>query len=215
MRNGDFAILATLILVASATTARAETMVSHFKIKGNTVTATFQATAPDDPCIEFFVHVAASDSVEKTSPPKSKVAVPRTVLIVILQYTCTNTLLFSSLGDSFSQGLQVAGDLRSATLKTTVTTADALSLQLYDFDMDLTWTGTGPAVHQNTKETFRDRDLGIFIKSHTKGVTVPAEAVGTVVGTSVGLEGNVTPEPSVDAEIQRRDDSTLTIERTI
>ena len=139
----------------------------------------------------------------------------RTVLIVILRYTCTDTLLFSSLGDSFSQGLQVAGDLRSATLKTTVTTADAVSTRLYDFDIDLTWTGTGPAVHQNTKETFRDRDLGIFIKSHTKGVTVPAEAVGTVVGTSVGLEGNVTPEPSVDAEIQRRDDSTLTIEKTM
>jgi uncharacterized delta-60 repeat protein len=210
MRNGHFAILATLLLVASATTARAETMVSHFKIKGNTGTATFRGTDPNDPCVEFFVSVVASDQAEKTSPPKSKVAGPRTVLFVGQIDTCFGITIFSADGESLMPGLQIAGDLRSATLQSTATVFDSISLQFYDFDINLTWTATGPAVRQNSKETFRDPDLGLVIKSHNKGVTVPAEVVGTVVG----LGGqNVTPEPSVDAEIQRLDASSLTIEK--
>jgi hypothetical protein len=184
MRNGHFAILATLILVASVTTARAETMVSHFKIKGDTVTAIFHAADPNDPCVESSVHVVASDLVERMSPPKSKVTEASTLLVVGQVDTCFDLVLFSAEGLSplGQNELQIAGDLRLATLKTTVTTFDTISLQFYDLDIDLTWTVIGPAVHQNTKDTFRDRDLGLFIKSRIKGVAVPAEAVGTVEG---------------------------------
>jgi hypothetical protein len=210
MRNGHFAILATLIWVASATTARAETTVSQFKIKGETVEALFDATDPADSCLEFLVSVVASDNVEKTSPPKSKVAAPRTILTVILRDTCTGFLLFSGQGESLVQEFQLAGNLQSATLQTTVSVIDAITRQSFDFDVDLTWTGTGAAVRENFKESFRDRDLGIFIKSQFHGVAVPAEAVGTVVG----FGHNFTPEPSDSAQIQRRNDSSLVIEKT-
>jgi len=216
MRDGHVAILAALLLVGSANTARAETMVSHFKIKGETIVASFHATNPDDPCVEFFVSVVASDLVERTSPPKSKVAQPSVVLIVGWTDSCLGITLFSGQSEPLQEPpiLQIARDLRSATLRATVPVFDLMSLQFYDFDVDLTWTGRGPAVRQNSKETFRDRDLGIFIKTHLKGVARPAEAVGTVVGLVEGVQVNVTPEPTADAEIQRRDDSSLVIEKT-
>ena len=217
MRNGHFAILAILILVASAITARADTMVSHFKIKGETVVATFQASNPDDPCIQFFVTVVASDLVEKTSPPKSKVTQPRALLVAGSVNICLGITLFSSQGEAVlaPQILLIAHDLRSATLKATVRVFETVSLQVFDFDIDLTWTATGPADRQNTKETFRDRDLGIFIKTHLKGVTVPSEAVGTVVATVMGMQVNFIPESSTDAEIHRAHDSSLIIEKTM
>jgi hypothetical protein len=217
MRNGHFAILAILILVAEAPTARAETMVSHIKIKGETVVATFNAISPDDPRLEFFVTVVASDLVERISPPKSKIAQPRALLVVGLLDRCLGINLMSAVGETSEapQTLQIARDLGSATLKATVPVFDSVSLQDFDFELDLTWTATAPADRQNTKETLRDRDLGIFIKTHLKGVAARAAVVGTVIGTAIGLQLNFTPEPSIDAEIMRVNNSSLVIEKTM
>jgi hypothetical protein len=217
MRIRHFAILVTLILVESVTTARAETMVSHFKIKGESVVANFQASSPDDSCVGFFVTVVASDLVERMSPPKSKVAQPHVMLFAGSVDNCLGITLFSSFGEALltPQMFQIAHDLQSAMLKTPVVVFDVVSFEFFDLDIDLTWTAAGPADRQNTKETVRDRDLGIFIKTHLKGVTAPAETVGTVVTTMMGVRVNFTPEPSNDAEIMRVNNSSLTIEKTM
>jgi hypothetical protein len=211
-------VLVTAFVGLNAHPAVAETSVSHFKIKGETLIASFHAADPNDSCVEFFVTVMASDLVERTSPPKTKVAQPLVILSADVRDKCLGIPLFIGLNANLDQApqiLQIARDLQSATLKATMPVFDFTSLQTDDFDIDLTWTATGPALRQNSKETFRDRDLGIFIQTHLKGVAAPAEVVGTVIGTAIGLQLNFTPESSIDAEILRVNNSSLIIEKTM
>jgi hypothetical protein len=65
----------------------------------------------------------------------------------------------------------------------------------------------GVAEFQRSKETFRDKELGIMIKSTLKGRHAAAEATGTVRG----LGQNFTPEPSESAELQTQNDGTIVI----
>jgi hypothetical protein len=63
------------------------------------------------------------------------------------------------------------------------------------------------AEFQRSKETFRDKELGIMIKSTLKDRHAAAEATGTVRG----LGQNFTPEPSESAELQTQNDGTIVI----
>jgi hypothetical protein len=58
-------LLAAWLLVGINSPGRADTTKSHFKVKGDTAVATFQAFDPDNACIENFATVFASDVMEK------------------------------------------------------------------------------------------------------------------------------------------------------
>jgi hypothetical protein len=79
----------------------------------------------------------------------------------------------------------------------------------------LVWEATGKPEFSHSKETFRDPDLGIKIRSLIHGRQVDATATGTVVKVDpINGNENFTPEPSDTATIQKESDATLIIEKT-
>jgi hypothetical protein len=62
------ALLVTWLLVSIGVTGWADTTATHFTVKGETAVATFQAINPQDPCVQNFPSVFASDRMEKLSP---------------------------------------------------------------------------------------------------------------------------------------------------
>jgi len=183
----------------------------QFKVKGNTALATFQSADPQDPCIENFVTVVASDLMEKTLPGSGgKITTVRTVLIVGQRDICLSLTLLTCEGETSDQAFRLADDLSSAALSTTVPVLDLVSHDFVNFEVNLTWTAQGQPVFEQTKETFQDKDLGILIVSQTRGTHVEAEATGTVVG----LGQNFTPEPSESAALEKVNDGTIVIQKT-
>jgi hypothetical protein len=196
-----------VLFLAVGSTAWAKTIKTKFQVKGDTAMAVFQATDPDDPCIENFATVVASNLMEKQKPG-GKTETVRTLLVVGRTDTCLGINLFSGDGETTDQSFQFS--LSSARLTTTMFVFDSVSLQDYEFEVDMTWTAEGPAVFHRCKETFRDKELGLKILTQLRGRHAPAEAVGTVVGVGE----NFTPEPSDEAELQTRNDGTIIIEKT-
>jgi len=195
---------------AASSAVIAATTTTNFRLKGDTVVATFEAFDPQDPCLLDFVSVAASDLVEKMSPGGKKTADAGTLLLIIQRDVCTDTVLFGGFGGPASQSFQVAGDLKSATLSAQVPVFNNVTSLTTTFQVNLTFQATGAAEFLHLKETFQDPDLGIKITSQSVSWTSPATATGTVSG--VGQ--NFTPEPSDSATIQKENDGTLTIQKT-
>jgi hypothetical protein len=222
MRNGCTGFLIASIVTASTVLAwptPAQAKLVSFSVKGDSVEAIFLGTDPDPEksCIQYFVTVNAGASVLRTSPPPDKQPAPRTVLDAVMTNICTGVPLIGIFPEEVAVAPKVAANLRSASLKATVRGFSYTDLQWYDFDIDLEWTAEGPAVRENTYESFRDPESGIIIRNHNEGVAVPARAVGTVIisGTDyVGnpVNANMTPDPSIDGEILRSDASSLIIE---
>jgi hypothetical protein len=216
------ALLAAWLLVGIGAPGGADTTKSHFKIKGDTAVASFQATDPQDPCIESFVSVVASDLMEKVSPGGGPTSTVRTVLLVGLRDPCLDISTMSAEGETPEHTFRIAHDLSSATLRATVPVFNLSDLQWYTFEVDLTWTAQGEATRHHDKETFRDKDLGLKITSHLRGKHAEAQATGTVVAVEVPLTPlpavqlgqNVTPEPSDTAELQTENNGTIIIEKT-
>jgi hypothetical protein len=204
------ALFAALLLVGPTSAGRADTITSHFKVKGDTVTALFQATDPQNPCIEFQVSVVASELMQKLSPDGGPATTVRAMLVLSGADVCQGLDIMRGTGEVFEALFQVASDLESAALRATVPLFDIVGQQIVNFEINLTWSATGEPVVHHCTETIRDRDLGIFLTARFRGTHVPAQASGTVVG--LGL--NFTPEPSVSAEIQTQNDGTVTIQLT-
>jgi hypothetical protein len=173
------------------------------------------AVLPDDPCLRNLIFVAGSRLMEKTSPSGSPNQTGRTVLVVRQTYLCDPSapiIIFDGEGeDTTTQTLKVAGDLRSATLTATVTVLDTISLRIVDFHISLTWKALAKPEFQQTKESFRDPDTGLFILSQSRGFVAPATASGTVM--EAGGQ-NLTPMPSISAELASQNDGILVIQRT-
>jgi hypothetical protein len=197
------------LLLAGGSAAHAAE-VTNFRLKGDSATALFQAADPSDPCLENVVSVASAEKIQKVSPPGSQTPAPSTVLTVVQVDVCTNTILFVGVGDTTSHSFQVAGNLSSATLTATVLVVDLVSQQGFTFQVNLVWTATGKPQFLHSKETFRDPDLGIRIRTLIHGRQVEAIATRTVVK---GAE-NFTPEISDTATIQKESDGSLIIEKT-
>jgi hypothetical protein len=204
------ALVTAWLFVSPSSPGRADTITLHLKVKGDTAVASFDTTDPEDPCIQSFVSVVASDVIEKQLPDGKTVRF-RTPLIVSQRDVCLGINLLSAEGETPRQSFQCANDLRSATLRTTVPVFDSLTLQFYDFDVDLTWIAQGAPVFHHCKETFRDKELGLRINSHLRGRHAAAEAIGTIVG----LDRNLTPGPSVSDELQTENAGTIIIEKTM
>lgn len=161
------------------------------------------------PCVESLVSVVASDLIEKVSTGGRTVSL-RTVLMVIQRDACTDTPLFSGEGDTANHTFVVAGDLGSATLTAAVPVVDAISLQTFPFQVNLSWKATGKPEFLKSKETFRDPDFGIKIKTMSRSTQVEA----TATGTAFGIGQNHTPDASDTATIQKQNDGTHTVQKT-
>src|SRR5262249_30636145 len=164
---------------------------------------------PLDPCLLDFVSVSASDLVEKTSPGGKKTSFPGTLLIVIQEDVCTNSVLFQGFGGPAAHSFQVAGNLSSATLTAQVPVRDNITGITSTFEVNLTWKAPGKVEFLHSKETFRDPELGIRIMLQSVSFVAQATATGTVFG--VGQ--NFTPESSDAATIQSQNDGTLLIQK--
>lgn len=105
----------------------------------------------------------------------------------------------------------LAGNLSSASLSATVPVVNEES-NVFDFGVNLTWTATAPAVLTRNHEQFRGE--GVFINSRTRGRLAPAVATGTVIvlEPNFGFDQNLTPEPSIDAELMTQNVSVVTVE---
>jgi hypothetical protein len=194
-----------LLLAHPLSVVHADTTVTRYSVKGNTAIAQFQTTSPTDGCIEYFVSVVASDLMQKVSPgPKSSQV--GTVLAVEIRDVCQNLVLFLGEGETSQQSLRIAKNLSGATLTTTVTVFDVISTLPYTFAVNLTWTAQGPVEANHDHEIFRDQSL--LINSQVRGSRVEAVAIGTVVGLGV----NLTPAPSISAELQTQNDGTVVIQ---
>jgi hypothetical protein len=148
--------------------------------------------------------------MQKISPGGEPTSMVGTVLVVAALDVCQGITLLSGGGEASDQAFRLAGDLSAATLSTTIRVLDTVSFQIITFDVNLTWTATGEPVFEQTKEMFRDRDLGLLIVTQIRGWHAPAVATGTVVG----LGRNFTPEPSTSAELEKVNDGTIVIEMT-
>ena len=89
------ALVVTGLLVNIGVTGWADTTATHFNVKGETAVATFQATNPQDPCIQNFVTVVASDRMEKLSPGGGPTSTVGKVMIVGQTDDCLGVTLFS------------------------------------------------------------------------------------------------------------------------
>jgi hypothetical protein len=199
------ASFAAAALIAVGFMARADTTPSYFSVKGNTAVAQFQTTSPTDGCIEYFVSVVASDSMQKVSPgPRSSQV--GTGLVAEARDVCQDLVLFVGEGETSQQTFRIARNLSSATLTATLTVFDIVSALPYTFAVNLTWTAQGPVETHNDHEIFRDESL--LVNTQIRGSHAVAEATGTVVG----LDQNFTPEPSINAELQTQNDGTVVIQ---
>jgi hypothetical protein len=201
-------VVLTLVWVV-APAAQAGTTVTKLRIKGDTVTATFEEVDRDNSCLLNFVTVTSAERIEKMRPDGRTEDV-RTVLSVTQLDICTGEKLFDGAGLTSTHAFTVAGDLHSAELTATVTLFNDLSGTTSDFQVNLTWEATTKAVITNIKESIRDRELGIRIKSNFKSRMREAVATGTVVG----IGRNFTREPSDEATIQRQNSGTKEITRS-
>jgi hypothetical protein len=203
---GSVIFLGLFVLLAQAVSAAT---VTKLRVTGDTLTALFDANDPANPCLEHFVFVSASDRIQKVSPGDSTPDVG-IVVEVIQQNICTGVPLFIGEGTTEHPNIDIAPQLKSATLTATLPVFDTVFTQSVSFTVHLVWTATGKPEKVNAKETFRDRELGIMIKNDTHSTQVPAIATGTVFGNGQ----NFTPEASDTATIAKQNDSSLTIEKT-
>jgi hypothetical protein len=201
------------LLFAANSAATATTTVTNLRLKGDLATALFRSTSADG-CVETFVSLQAGDVIEKVSGD-GKTTSGRVTIFVVQTDVCQEDgpiVFFVADGESRNITFQVAGNASKATLAASIEVLDGITGLLYTLQVNLTWKATEKPEFTNTKETFTDPDLGITIKSKSRGIFAAATATGTVMG----LGQNLTPEASEEAEtnIQRAAEATLTIEKT-
>jgi hypothetical protein len=205
--NKGLVVLTLLWAVAPA--AQAGTTVSTFRSKGDTVVATFMAVDRDNSCLVSFVSLTSADLIEKIRPD-GRIETVRTMLTLIRFNSCAGDLLFSGSGTTSTSVVTVAANLSSAELTAAVSMLDDLTQTFSDFQVSLTWEATTKAVTSNFTDSFKDKDLGIKVKSHFRATIREAVATGTVFG----LGQNLTAEPSDSAMIQRQSSGFQQITKT-
>jgi len=148
----------------------------------------------DPPCIGTSVFVFATDNIDQT-PPGPGVSSSSADIFIFQNDLCTDTVLlnagcFPSVPLE-NNAFQVMGNLKSATLKTTLECSESVSDIPFDVDVDLKWTGTGDLLRGNSHS--HSSFPGCIINSHSNGKLRLTMESGTV---SDGIT-NFTPGPSV------------------
>jgi hypothetical protein len=194
---------AVLLLVLSAP-AQAVTLELHHS-KAKSATADFESTSG---CIDTGMHLFAADDLVATNQRLGvkEVSVPpdhaSEFFLGFDRFNhCTNTDVTGAEGRGpiADADFQIADDLSSASLNTTVTVHDFVTDTDLSAALDVDWTATGPAT----------RESGLLLKDSVPGpdpfnirigdsaTLRDAQAVGSV---TVGGE-NLTPDPSVGANM--------------
>jgi hypothetical protein len=197
------------LLLVGAPAVEARTTVSDFRVKGNTATALFESVDPNNSCLVTFVSVVSADTIEKILQ-SGRTQFVRTTVVIAQQDTCTQEVLFFGEGSTDVHVFQVASNLSTAKLTATVPIVDLLSGTFSDFQFSLTWTATSKATTTNSTESFKDKELGIKIRTKSHSTMVEAVATGTVIG----LGQNFTPESSDEATIQRQNNGSHSVQKT-
>jgi len=189
-------LLATFVVMLamfSQPTGVAAAEVSHFT--GRSVDANFSSIDPSG-CISTSVNLFAGDLLSDTPPGQASPG----IIVGIFQYDrCTNAQLLeaSTIASLSTTDFQIAGNLDSATLHTTLSVFDEVSGTFVDVTVNLTWMGTSSVNRQNDHFNYRFEDCLSVL--HTNSAFRYAEVSGTV---TVGAT-NFTPEPSIEGHIAR------------
>jgi hypothetical protein len=189
--------LILLLLFAADSVATATTTVTNLRLTGDQVSALFNAPTSADGCVETLLALGAADLIEKVSG-SGKTTNTRMVAFVTQTDVCQPFLvdIVVADGEATNITLKVAGNGRTATLAGSIDVLDIVNGLFRTLQVNLTWTATEKPEFTNTKETFKDPELGIIIKSKSRGIFAEATATGTVMG----LGPNLTPEPSEEAK---------------
>jgi hypothetical protein len=175
-----------------------------FNFKGPSVRASFYDGLG---CVITDVFVIATEARFRDDPgPAQPLSFAS---VTIFQYnSCTDTVLLNAYGSTspLSPGdFQMANQLSSAALNTTVNLFDEVSGNTFDVSVDLTWTTSGPPIRSHN--VTHSKDPGCKINSHVTGYSNPAEAWGTISdGTT-----NFTPYVSSWANLDLVRSGTVTI----
>jgi hypothetical protein len=197
------------LLLATVPVTHAGTTVSDVRVRGDTITAIFSSIDPLNPCPQTFASVLSADSIEKTTST-GMILVFKTTLAVSEFDICVGDILFIGEGNTSTHTLFVASNLTSAEVTATVPVVDQLSGSVSTFSVSMAWKAITRATITNTVDSFKDKDLGVKVK--TVSHSTAAEAIAT--GEVYGIGTNFTPLPSDSATIQRFNEGTHTIEKT-
>jgi hypothetical protein len=113
--------------------------------------------------------------------------------------TCTDTLLevLNNRVPIPDSDFQIADDLSSASLNTTVAVQDDVSGATFNLAMHLDWTATGPATHVHDAFPATPNPDHVTVVAGVVGTDQPAQAVGTMSdGTT-----EFAPNPSDEADL--------------
>jgi hypothetical protein len=184
-------LLLIFLLVFALLPTSATAATEFYKSKGPFVLASFVATAPDNSCISNAVGVSATENRIQEGAGKPEIVSEAQIHIWIYN-GCTNEPLINVLDSATlsPEAFDTLGNLKSATLNTTVDVYDTVSETTLPVLINLTWTGTGPISKEGGKES---GDYGkCKINFSWKGISRGAVATGSV--TVMGV--NRTPELS-------------------
>ncbi len=188
------------------------TSAMHWGDRYQSVSAAFESYDATGCILTSAFVVAANDFQSETGTPQTAT---RQVSVSVSKFDICNGLSFFT-GNGFAEAdLKIDSDLNRATLKAVVPLFDDIAQDWFAADVELHLSGTGPLV--------RDRDLnvddslpGITITTRWHGDVRDAQAEGTVNAYDhprLGSLGNLAPEPSFFALIQKGQSGTLTITR--
>lgn len=178
-------LLAVFALALATFSQHATASAEEFKT--SSADAFFSSVDPSG-CIETFVWIFAG---EQSSEPGQ-------AGLIMRQYdSCTFTDLMDAYGSTLlaDTEFQVAPNVRSATLETTVNIYDYVSGSSFDVFVDLTWTGTGIRNRYTENSQWHDHMCREIL--HWHGVSRTAQASGTI---SDG-QTDFAPAPSLEATL--------------
>jgi hypothetical protein len=190
------------------------TTTTHTQHKALTARADF-SDIDESGCVETAVFVFAAEQTSKAADsmavgPSGKPVTGVFLFVLVSQFNfCTFEFLRSLSGSGMEASFHVDRvKLSDAQLKATILAFDDFTQAEVPVEVDLTWTATGEPL--SLSERFRQKQPGLLFSSFFKGTSRDAAATGTVL---VGGE-NLTPNVSIDAEIIRSREGTVSIVKT-
>lgn len=183
-----------IMVLSPGSVSAASAKVTVENMRGSLVNASFSTT---DGCIQTDTFVTANGSTDQLLPGRGT----RTDIaaVNIFRYdSCTDTVLLDAVGQAGALpagDLQVARQLDSASLHTTIAVTDIDTGDAFDVDVDVDWLGTSDITRDDVNSN--DKFGGCHVLNRWKGSGRDAVASGSV---SDGVT-SFTPSASQSAEI--------------
>jgi hypothetical protein len=201
-----FAIACCAIVFALHSTAHAAGV--DIAVQQGSLGATaFFSSVDESGCISTSVFVVANDDTERVLPaPGTRGA--QVALVISQVDLCRVAPILTGNGVSDDAVIVVSPNLRDATVNAVVPVLNLANGQLVDVFVDLTFVGTSIMVADNGVE-LNPNIPGYFINTTFNQTFRNATAIGSVMT----IDGDLTPEPSVDAMIQNVRVGTVVVAR--